>query len=225
MKFTKLGKLTHVNLRAEGKDDKELAVDIKLQAVVDSDDLIEIHPNLVSMLWNADRNPRFGTLIDSVQLKCQLLHHELKIQTVLVRDAKLHKLNVTPLPLGAATLEFTATCHPGSQTVAALTMYLAEEVELSVSPLDDLFSKPAGAPQTVLLSNGETVTVTMLEDGPPTVTTDSAMPTETSRKPARQKRPGGNRRKAVPKDEAASGPVAEKTEPAVGAWPFPKRPD
>ena len=137
MKFTKIGKLLHVNLRAEGKDDKELAVDIKLQTIVHSDDLVELHPNLVGMLWDADGNPRFATLIDSVRLKCQLKHHDVKVQTVLVRDAKLHKITVTPMVLSFAAIEFTATFYPGTQTVASLSMYLAEDVELDVRPLDD----------------------------------------------------------------------------------------
>lgn len=215
MNFTKVAKLTHINLRAEGKDEKALVADVKFATVLESDDLMDFHPNLVSLLWDADGNPRFRTLIESVKLKAELRHHDVTAQGIVIRDACLHKFNVAPLPLHSASVEFTATFRPGSRLVAQLSEWLQQDLELYVRPMADLFTGlQEGAPKDMTLSNGERVTVTV---------NPGAKGRAAAEKPARQKRPGGNRRQRVPKpDETPPPAAATQTD---RAWPFPKRRD
>lgn len=216
MNFTKVAKLTHINLRAEGKDEKALVADVKFSTVLESDDLIDFHPNLVSLLWDADGNPRFRTLIESVKLKAELRHHDVTAQRIVIRDACLHKFNVAPLPLHSASVEFTATFRPGSQLVAQLSEWLQQDLELYVRPMADLFTGlQDGVPQDVTLSNGERVTVT--------VNPGAKGKRKAAEKPAKQKRPGGNRRQRVPKHEESEVPA--KVVQADKAWPWPKRPN
>ena len=99
MNFTKLATLTHVNLRAEGKDDKVLVMDAKFDTTLESDDLVEFHPALSGMLWDREGNPRFARLIDAVKLTAELLHHDVQVDDIVIDDARLHKFHVQPFPL------------------------------------------------------------------------------------------------------------------------------
>lgn len=210
MNFTKVAKLLHINLRTEGKDEKALVADVKFATVLESHDLIDFHPSLGSLLWDTDHNPRFRTLIESVKLKAELRHHDVRASGIEIRDACLHKFNIAPMPLRTAAVEFTATFWPGSLLVAKLSEWLQQDLELQVSAMGDLFTGlQEGVPQDVTLSNGERVTVTV---------NPGAKGRAAAEKPARQKRPGGNRRQRVPKAD-------EAPPPAVGTWPFPTRPD
>lgn len=197
MQFTKLATLTHLNLRAEGKDDKALVADVKFATTLQADDLIEFHPNLVGMLWDSTGYPRFRSIIEAVKLKSELLHHDVKAQNIPVRDARLHKFHVEPLPMHSAAVEFTATFYPGGQVVAMLSEFIAQQVELEVSAMADLFNMPEGTSKDVKLTNGETVTVTRR---PGVISPSAAAPP----KPEKKKQPAGSRRDRVPPAEPAS---------------------
>lgn len=211
MNFTKLATLTHVNLRAEGKDDKVLVMDAKFDTTLESVDLIEFHPVLGSMLWDPDGNPRFARLIDAVKLTAELWHHDVQVDDIVIDDARLHKFHLQPFPLLSAGVEFTVTVYPTAGLVARLSQLLQQKVELQVRAVPDLLTGlQDGVPKNVTLANGEKVTVTKNPGA------------AKSEKPARQKRPGGNRRQRVPAaepDKPATRVMSEKE------WPFPRQPN
>lgn len=82
MDIDTLGTLKHINIRKEGKSEKILAVDLKLVAEISADALIEFHPTLRSWLWDPYGNPRFNTLIDSIDLLGTLNDHAVKVNDI-----------------------------------------------------------------------------------------------------------------------------------------------
>jgi hypothetical protein len=126
-----LGTLKHINIRKEGKSEKILAVDLKLVAEISADALIEFHPTLRSWLWDPDGNPRFNTLIDSIDLLGTLNDHAVKVNDITVSECALRKWKIEALPKNMVNVAFVASFKPPAPgVVARLADLVSERVSL-----------------------------------------------------------------------------------------------
>jgi hypothetical protein len=137
-----LGTLKHINIRKEGKSEKILAVDLKLVAEISADALIEFHPTLRSWLWDPDGNPRFNTLIDSIDLLGTLNDHAVKVNDITVSECALRKWKIEALPKNMVNVAFVASFKPPAPgVVARLADLVSERVSLRVMSENDLFAE------------------------------------------------------------------------------------
>lgn len=141
MDIDTLGTLKHINIRKEGKSEKILAVDLKLVAEISAEALIEFHPTLRSWLWDLVGNPRFATLIDSINPLGTLNDHAVKVNDITVSECALRKWKIEALPKDMATVAFVASFKPPAPgVVARLADLVSERVSLRVMSENDLFA-------------------------------------------------------------------------------------
>lgn len=171
--------LRHLNIRKEGpEDDKVLAVDLKLQVILDSLYLQDFDPLLEGTLFTlrdgnwAVQFPQMGPIHWSGELQ----HMELRFGAIEISDAKVHRFEIEPEVSGAGkyiTLRCSASFKPRSgRTLALLAELVGEGTKLSMEPQRDLLTeadKPVDAKVELRGPDGE-----VLWQSPATILTDAA---------------------------------------------------
>ena len=125
----------HINARKEGPDDeKELAVDLKLSAVLDSDSLAFFEPALAEFLFmgKAVRN----TLIGPVTFKHELEHYRFEAVGSVHHGARVKKFVIEPKDGGQVLLTFGVSFKPSGDEVARLAEFLQDVIDISLEPSD-----------------------------------------------------------------------------------------
>lgn len=139
--------LRHLNIRKEGpKDDKVLAVDLKLQLILDSIYLHDFDPLLEPTLFTlrdgnwAVQFPQMGPIRWSGELQ----HMALRFGQIDITDAKVHRFEIEPDVTKAGKF-FTLLCsvsfkpHSGRQ-LALLAELVGESALLDMEPERDLLT-------------------------------------------------------------------------------------
>lgn len=139
-KFEYKGKaeIKHLNVRKEGpEDDKNLAVDVKLQCVASAELFDFFHEGLRKVLFTdigAVKNYYLNALTFSNKIKnCEL---EIAGQRYLGVD--IHKFTLEPKDTDQVTMTFSACISPTSNQVAILAEFVMDEVSIEVMPSPEL---------------------------------------------------------------------------------------
>jgi hypothetical protein len=154
-------KLVDVNPRAElhGEATKP-AGDLKLRVMLPAAELIQLHPNLRSMLYEKSNNPdlvdaatgeanslRFPQIGLPIKWAGEIvgaevtIHHGISAKSDLVLDGCLvNEMRLEPLEGGSVATTFRVQCHPDEKAFGRLCAMTGTEIVVSVFP-------PADAPQ------------------------------------------------------------------------------
>lgn len=138
MKFRFRGDATlrHLNARKEGPENETvLAVDLKFEAEVPASVLAAFEPELVEPLFldsGAVRNIQMGPLTFTSTLR----HYRLKAIGTWFSDVELKKFAFQPKDGRLFVMTFGASFKPSGDEVARFAEYLAESIEIDLSPAD-----------------------------------------------------------------------------------------
>lgn len=139
--------LRHLNIRKEGpEDDKVLAVDLKLEVILEAVYLHDFDPMLATTLFTlrdgnwAVQFPQMGPIHWSGELQ----HMELRFGAIEISDAKVHRFEIEPHVSGAGkyiTLRCSVSFKPRSgRTLALLAELVGESALLDLEPQRDLLT-------------------------------------------------------------------------------------
>lgn len=126
--------ILHLNTRKEGPDeDKVLAVDVKLKAIVGRAILEFFEPALGDCLFlegGAVRNPMMG----EVQFHNHLEHYRLAAFGGTFYGVQAKKFNIQPRDINEIVLTFSISFKPSADEVARLAEFLQDVVHIELSP-------------------------------------------------------------------------------------------
>ena len=134
-RYMGLADIVHLNTRKEGaEDDKELAVDIKFNAQIDSSICDFFDESLEGFLFLSDtgavRNSMLGPLSYSYQLK----NYRLKAIDKDFTSVNIKKISLSPRDGRKIDLTFQVSLHPSCPDVAGFANYLKESIEIILEP-------------------------------------------------------------------------------------------
>lgn len=138
-KFDGQATIRHINTRKEGpEDDKNLAVDVKLNGTVDWTAWDFFHEDLRPVLYT-DVGAAKNCMMESIGFahsvrNCSMTILERTFQNVEVKNFKLR-----PTDGFKAEITFSATITPDGDDIGLLAEYLQEEVAVKIEPQPDLF--------------------------------------------------------------------------------------
>lgn len=136
-KFHGYASVLNLNARKEGpNDEKELAVDVKLEAVTGADIADFFEPALASFLFlegGAVRN----TLMGDVSFGNELEHYRLEAMGGVFHGVKVKKFSLHPKDGEQIRITFSVSFKPSGTEVAKLAEYLQDEIEIDLQPAND----------------------------------------------------------------------------------------
>lgn len=126
--------VTHINARKEGPDDdKVLAVDVKLQTLLDFDILDFFEPSLATFLYlqgGAVRNVLMGPITFTHELE----HYRLDIAGGSHFGTKVKKFSIEPRDSYKVLLTFLVSFKPSGDEVAQIAEYLQDDLLVILEP-------------------------------------------------------------------------------------------
>jgi hypothetical protein len=126
--------ILHLNTRKEGpEEDKVLAVDVKMSAVMGRSVLDFFEPMLGSILFldsGAVRNPMMGP----IQFLNQLEHYRLETFGSSFVGVTVKKFVIEPKDINQIILTFAVSFKPSGVEVARLAEYLQDVVQIRLEP-------------------------------------------------------------------------------------------
>lgn len=144
-KFRFQGKasIMHLNTRKEGPDDdKELAVDVKLQALCGINMCDYFEPELAYLLFlegGAVRNVMMGPISFSHELE----DYQMEAVGGTFRGVKVKKFTLEPVDGNQIRLTFSISFKPSGDEVARMAEYLQDEIDIDVNPVNEELFKDA----------------------------------------------------------------------------------
>lgn len=133
--FQGMANIQHINARKEGsQDDKELAVDLKFEAVTNHEICDFFDPDLAGFLFNnigAVKN----IFLDPIAYSHKLMHYMLKIREEMVfSGVEVKDLTLEPKDGSLIHIKFKCSIKPMGLEVARLAEYLQNEVSILLEP-------------------------------------------------------------------------------------------
>lgn len=126
--------IIHLNTRKEGEEDnKVLAADVKLKAIVGNGILAFFEPMLLEALFlegGAVRNVMMGP----VQFLHKLEHYRLETFGSTFYGVSVGKFSLLPQDINQIELTFSVSFKPSGDEVARLAEYLQDMVEIRLEP-------------------------------------------------------------------------------------------
>jgi len=138
MKFQFSGEATiaHINARKEGPDDsKELAVDLKLEAITSSDVLLMLGDGLSDFLFLPGGSVR-NIMLGPLEFLHEIEHYRLDILGSAHYGCKVKKIKATPIDGGGIKLVFGVSFKPTGNEVARIAEFLQDSIEIGLFPSD-----------------------------------------------------------------------------------------
>lgn len=133
-RFQGRASILHLNTRKEGPDDyKELAVDVKLQALCGMDVTEYFEPELARFLFlegGAVRNVMMGPISFSHELE----DYRLEAVGSTFHGVKVKKFTLEPVDGSQIRLTFSISFKPSGDEVARMAEYLQDEIDIEVNP-------------------------------------------------------------------------------------------
>lgn len=135
----------HINPRKEGNEDKELAVDVKLQVIMSVYDVEMFDDELPKLLFKSDRSLR-NKMLGPITFLHEMKGYRIAILGHVSHDVKLKKFSIAPVekivPGNSCDVfvTFQASFKPTGNEVACLAEYLQEgTLHLEIEPSDGEF--------------------------------------------------------------------------------------
>ena len=142
-RFQGRASITHLNTRKEGPDDdKELAVDLKLQALCPMTVADYFEPELNYLLFiegGAVRNVMMGPISFSNELE----GYRLDAIGGAFHGVKVKKFSLEPVDGNQIRLTFSISFKPSGDEVARMAEYLQDEIEIELNPATEELFKDA----------------------------------------------------------------------------------
>ncbi|WP_407280570.1 DNA translocase FtsK [Aromatoleum evansii] len=138
-KFRFLGKvqITHLNTRKEGPDEeKELAVDIKCEAIVSHDICSFFEPMLSDLLFLPGGSVR-NLMLQPVEFSNELENYRAVIAGSTHYGCKVKKFRLQPKDTYQIRLTFQVSFKPSGDEVARIAEYLQDEMDIELDPAND----------------------------------------------------------------------------------------
>lgn len=137
--FDALATVRHINPRKEGpEDDKNLALDIKLNGIVTDAIWDYFHEQIRNVLYT-DAGAVKNIMMDSIAFSHSVKNCTLKMLGHTFHGAEIKNFKVRPKDGHLAELTFSATIEPSGTDIAMIAEYLQEEVPVVIEPQPDLF--------------------------------------------------------------------------------------
>ncbi len=137
--------LRHLNARKEGPEDETVfAVDLKFEAIVGASAIAAFEPALVEPLFHesgAVRNIQMGP----VTFASSLRHYRLEALGSCFSEVELKKFTFQPKDGFQFVMTFGASFKPSGDEVARFAEYLAEPIDIDLSPADGELDLQAAA--------------------------------------------------------------------------------
>lgn len=137
-KFSYKGKveILHLNTRKEGPDDeKVLAADVKLRAVMPRTVLDFFEPTLGECLFLKDGAVR-NVMMGPVDFRNELLRYQMGVLGRTVNGVTVKKFVIEPKDVNLVVLTFSVSFQPTGNEIATLAEYLADMIDLDLAPAD-----------------------------------------------------------------------------------------
>lgn len=128
----------HLNVRKEGREDeKEIALDIKFEAITSADILACFEPTLRHFMFNEAGAPRFP-MLGALQVDGEMVHHVVKFYDLEFNDVRLSKFTLLPKEKDKVKMTFQASLKPSDRELAIIAEYLKEEIPMTIEPQPEL---------------------------------------------------------------------------------------
>lgn len=137
-KFSYTGKaeILHLNTRKEGpEDDKELAADVKLVAVMPRSVLDFFEPTLGDCLFlegGAVRN----AMMEPVKFSNEIRNYRMTVLSRQVTGVTVKKFVLEPKDVNQILLTFSVSFKPTGDEIATLAEYLSDMIDIDLGPAD-----------------------------------------------------------------------------------------
>lgn len=136
-KFSGKVQITHLNTRKEGPDeDKELALDIKCEALADRDVCDFFEPALANFLFiegGAVRN----LMLQPVEFGNELENYRLEIAGSTHYGCRVKKFRLKPKDADQIMLTFQVSFKPSGDEEARIAEFLQDEMDVDLQPSND----------------------------------------------------------------------------------------
>lgn len=136
-RFAGRASITHLNTRKEGPDDeKELAVDVKLQALCGIEVCAFFEPELTGFLFlegGAVRNIMMGPINFSHEIE----DYRLEAVGSTFNGVKVKKFSLEAVDGNQVRLTFSISFKPSGDEVARMAEYLQDEIDIALAPMND----------------------------------------------------------------------------------------
>lgn len=133
-----LAVIKHINTRKEGPDEeKELAIDVKMEATVDAAYWDFFHEGLRDSLYTdigAVRNP----LMDAIGFSHSVRNCTLDLLGASFNEVEVSKFKLRPKDGNKVALQFAVSLSPRGNEVGQLAEFLQEETEVHIEPQPEL---------------------------------------------------------------------------------------
>lgn len=136
-RFAGRASITHLNTRKEGPDEeKELAVDVKLQALCGVEAAGYFEPELAGFMFlegGAVRNTMMGPITFSHELE----DYRLEAVGSTFHGVKVKKFSLEPVDGNQVRLTFSISFKPSGDEVARMAEYLQDEIDIAIMPTNE----------------------------------------------------------------------------------------
>ena len=136
-RFQGRASIAHLNTRKEGPDDeKELAVDVKLQALCGVDICAFFEPELAGFMFlegGAVRNVMMGPISFTHEIE----DYRLEAVGSTFNGVKVKKFTLEPMDGNQIRLTFSISFKPSGDEVARMAEYLQDEIEIDLNPSNE----------------------------------------------------------------------------------------
>ena len=127
--------IEHINVRKEGDDEKELAVDLKLSAVTIHDVLFMLDDAIDVFFFKSGGIVR-NTALKPVGFDYELQHYALDMLGISYTGCVVKKIEVKPIDGSMIALRFQVSLKPLNSDVSRMVEFIKELVEIKLYPQD-----------------------------------------------------------------------------------------
>ncbi len=133
-KFAGPAEILHINARKTGdKDDKVLAVDIKLRAKCPAAKMGFFEPELIGALW-LDSGAARNIMLGPIPFLHELEHYSAEFLGHRIGGCTVKKFAIEAKDGREMLLTFQVSFEPSADEVAKLAEFLQEEITIALSP-------------------------------------------------------------------------------------------
>lgn len=139
-KFEYQGKaeIRHLNVRKEGpEDDKNLAVDVKIQCIAGADMLDFFHEGIKDVLYT-DVGAVKNLFLKKLEFNNTIMNCELEIIKQRYLGVNVGKISLEPKDGHQVTMTFSVSIAPNGDDVANLAEFVMDEVDIHIRPQPEL---------------------------------------------------------------------------------------
>lgn len=135
--FDGFASILHLNTRKEGDENaKELAVDLKMSAIIDAETIGQFDELLPAFLYT-DAGAVRNVMLGAIPVKAEMEGYRLEAIGRSFYGVKVKKFSIEAMDDRRAALGFSISFKPNGNEVAQIAEFLQDEIRIRLEPAND----------------------------------------------------------------------------------------